>query len=102
MADKYQRRGVGTALMDKAEQLILEKGYAVAGWGRGNTAYYSAAQRIGCGQEKISASLGCRKIYSTVIKSKYTFINLLVVHLPKVNYETVRPFDSALFTVLCC
>ena len=41
----YQRRGIGTALMDEAEQVIAARS-AVAGIGVGMAAGYGAAQRL--------------------------------------------------------
>ena len=43
---KYQKQGIGTALMDEAEQLAKEQGHSSVGLGCGDTAYYSAAQRL--------------------------------------------------------
>ncbi len=43
---QYRKQGIGTALMDEAEHLAKEKGHAVVGLGCGDTAYYSAAQRL--------------------------------------------------------
>lgn len=42
---QYQRRGIGTRLMDEAERLIAERS-AVAGIGVGLIANYGAAQRL--------------------------------------------------------
>lgn len=42
----WQRRKIGTRLMDAAEALIAARGFAVAGIGVGMTADYGAAQRL--------------------------------------------------------
>jgi GNAT superfamily N-acetyltransferase len=42
----YRERGVGTALMEEAEQLVLQQGHATVGLGCGDTSYYRAAQRL--------------------------------------------------------
>ena len=42
----YRQRGIGTALMDEAEQLVLEQGHARVGLGCGDTSYYRAAQGL--------------------------------------------------------
>ena len=41
-----RRNGIGTRLMDAAEQLIAERGFATAGIGVGMTPDYGAAQRL--------------------------------------------------------
>lgn len=43
MLERFQRRGIGSALMDRAEALIAERS-PVAGIGVGLTANYGAAQ----------------------------------------------------------
>lgn len=43
---RYRRAGIGTALMDKAEQLIAKEGHAVVGLGCGDTLHYAAARHL--------------------------------------------------------
>jgi GNAT superfamily N-acetyltransferase len=42
----YQNRGIGRALIAVAEQVIFERGHAIAGIGVGQTPGYSAAQHL--------------------------------------------------------
>src|SRR5687767_8243324 len=44
--EKYRQRGIGTTLMEEAEQLVPKQGHATVGLGCGDTSYYRAALRL--------------------------------------------------------
>lgn len=46
VVNKYRQQGIGAALMQEAEELVVKQGHDIVGLGCGHTAYYSAAQRL--------------------------------------------------------